>query len=679
MDGRPFDDLPRRPTEHFNLYFYAAAWNLIEQTAQALGSHKAAFAQFPFLAGYHAELNKRGVDRLTWEHAIADWEKSAVERLPLLELRQAADLDHTALILLMSVGMIEEDARFGPLFESIHGIAGERRPTVGLLNAWWREAITGDVRSILHRLQDLGLVQVVNLGAPRAEWALQSPGVLWDALRGRTSPHPAAWVEYREPLQLAAFEDLILPGPLRESLALVPSLLERGDVQALIIRGPQHNGRRTLAGAIARRLGRGILTTDALGKADDERWKLLGPLCTLLRAMPVLVFDLAPSECAGLPGLPGYNGPVAIMLGKHGGVTGPGAERALTVALPMPAAQARRRHWQAALGPAPDTLFDALSERFRMTGGNIRCVAVLARAHAALERRAEITLGDAQTAGRASNRQTLDTLAARVDVSGSWGQLAVASHTLAELCSLESRCRHRDRLPASVGSALGAQLNCGVRALFTGPSGTGKTLAARLLASVLQMDLYRLDLSSLVNKYIGETEKNLNRLFARAEELDVILLLDEGDALLTQRTSVHNSNDRYANLETNYLLQRLESYEGILIVTSNASDRIDKAFQRRMDVVIDFRPPEAAERWAIWQLHLPSTPRLDAGLLEEIAGRCALSGGQIRNAAVHASLLALGDAGWVTASHLEAAVQREYRKIGAVCPLRRTAAAARMT
>src|SRR5204863_8161328 len=127
------------------------------------------------------------------------------------------------------------------------------------------------------------------------------------------------------------------------------------------------------------------------------------------------------------------------------------------------------------------------------------------------------------------------------------------------------------------------------------------TLAARLLASVLQKDLYRLDLSSVANKYLGETEKSLNQIFAHAEELDVILLLDEGDALLTRRTNVQTSNDRYANLETNYLLQRLEVFEGILIVTTNANDRIDSAFQRCMDVVVDFRLPDVAERWAIWQ------------------------------------------------------------------------------
>jgi len=133
---------------------------------------------------------------------------------------------------------------------------------------------------------------------------------------------------------------------------------------------------------------------------------------------------------------------------------------------------------------------------------------------------------------------------------------------------------------------------------------------------------------------------------------------------------VQTSNDRYANLETNYLLQRLEAFEGILVVTTNAGDRIDSAFQRRMDVVVTFRAPDAAERWLIWQLHLPRTAALDQTLLEEIASRCTLNGGQIRNAVVHASLLALNDGGSITGAHVTAAVQREYRKSGGVCPLR---------
>jgi SpoVK/Ycf46/Vps4 family AAA+-type ATPase len=304
-----------------------------------------------------------------------------------------------------------------------------------------------------------------------------------------------------------------------------------------------------------------------------------------------------------------------------------------------------------------------------MTGGNIRRAAGLARSAAALAGGEEVTEADVLQAGQALHGQLLDTLAERVAPGGRWDDLAVDGATAAELRLLESRCRHRERLHELVGPALAGRLNPGVRALFTGPSGTGKTLAARLLASALGLDLYRLDLSTVVNKYLGETEKNLSRVFARAEEADVALLLDEGDALLTQRTAVQTANDRYANLETNYLLQRLESFEGILIVTTNAGERIDRAFRRRMDVVVEFRAPEPLERWAIWQLHLPPVHAVEQPLLEEVASRCALTGGQIRNAVLHASLLALSDGGTVLAEHVVEAIRREYRKAGEICPL----------
>jgi SpoVK/Ycf46/Vps4 family AAA+-type ATPase len=333
----------------------------------------------------------------------------------------------------------------------------------------------------------------------------------------------------------------------------------------------------------------------------------------------------------------------------------------------MPDVSLRKQHWQRACSESKLRDPDSVSERFRITSGNIHRVARLAESYAALAKRSEITLADAQRATRSLNRQILDALAIRLSASGDWSQLAVGGETRRELENFVSRCRHRERLQSQVGT----KANAGVRALFTGPSGTGKTLAARLLASTLQMDVYRLDLSSVINKYIGETEKNLNLILSRAEELDVILLLDEGDSLLTQRTGVQSSNDRYANLETNFLLQRLETFEGILVVTTNANERIDSAFQRRMDVVISFSPPSPPERWAIWQLHLPSDHAVDFSLLEEVAGRCVLSGGQIKNAALHASLLALEDGGIVTSAMIGDAIEREYRKAGGVCPLRR--------
>jgi SpoVK/Ycf46/Vps4 family AAA+-type ATPase len=192
------------------------------------------------------------------------------------------------------------------------------------------------------------------------------------------------------------------------------------------------------------------------------------------------------------------------------------------------------------------------------------------------------------------------------------------------------------------------------------------------------MDLYRVDLSAVVNKYIGETEKNLHQVLSRAEALDVILLLDEGDSLLANRTEVKSANDRYANLETNYLLQRLETYQGIVVVTTNAAQQIDRAFQRRMDVVVPFLQPQIDERRAIWGLHLPGNHAIDGDFLEEVVQRCAFSGGQIRNAALHATLLAVDDGrSLVRRLHLEAAIRGEYRKAGATCPLDGQVAAAR--
>jgi SpoVK/Ycf46/Vps4 family AAA+-type ATPase len=186
---------------------------------------------------------------------------------------------------------------------------------------------------------------------------------------------------------------------------------------------------------------------------------------------------------------------------------------------------------------------------------------------------------------------------------------------------------------------------------------------------VLALDLYRVDLAAVVNKYIGETERNLDRMLTRAEELDIVLLLDEGDALMTRRTDVSSANDRYANLETNFLLQRLETFDGIVVVTSNAAGRIDPAFLRRIDVTVDFVPPDAALRRRIWNAHLPPNHQVSEPLLDDLARRCSLTGGQIRNAAVHASLLAIDHNGPVGSAEILDAVRREYQRAGASSPL----------
>lgn len=682
-----FNDLPRTPAAHFKLYCFAAVAHICAQVAESYGAREIAFEQFPFLAGYEDEWAGRVPVELAaaelarwWRDALAAWERAAKTHLPLRALRETYKLDHDALTLLIACGLIEEDARFGLLFETMQGTTAQRRPTTGLLSAWWRaEEDCVAVRAQLRRLQMLGLVRFGNMDAPRSEWALEVPCVLWDVLRGEAQDVPAAWARYQAPDQLHALDAIILSAELKAQLAQLPALLAAGAAESFIVRGPQHNGRRTLVGAIARALSLGLLELHGINSAEDERWRLSGALAVLLKALPCIALDVAPGEAFELPALEGYKGPLAVVLGKQGACSGPPVARALNFTIDLPDPQARRLLWEKSLSatdaqPAAheqsNTELEEISARFRLTAGHIKRAAHLARAYAGLAGRAGLTVADVRQACRALHRQALDTLAVRVDTMGDWSHLSVSAETFAELRNLESRCRNRERLPGQVGRMLGGQLNRGVRALFSGVSGTGKTLAARLLAASLQLDLYRLDLSTVVNKYIGETEKNLNRLFALAEELDVILLLDEGDALLTQRTDVSNANDRYANLETNYLLQRLEGFEGIMLITTNASDRIDSAFQRRMDVVINFTAPDAFERLAIWQMHLPAAHAIEHWLLDEVAQRCELAGGQIRNAVLHATALALADGDALRGPHLEAAVRREYHKTGGVCPLR---------
>lgn len=701
--SNPFDSLERTPTHHFKLYFFSTAMHVIDQAAQTAGSFDALFEQFPFLAGYYDELSALGVreDDLSgsaFGQWLDEWEKTASCHLPIAALRASSHLPHEALLLLFCVGLIEEDGRFGLLFEAMQTASGVQRPTLGLLNAWWREHDDWtETRMTVRRFLAMGLVQVVNPDAPRMNWALQCPSLLWDALRGETPTHLAGWAHFRPSAQLLGIDELILDEETRQQLETIPALLAQGEISSVVVRGLQQNGRRTLLGAVARSLGRNVLEIVGVngagsGANNDERWQLAGVLATLLHALPVVTLDLAPGETADLPLFEGGNGALGVVMGKQGGLRGAAVERAVTIALEMPSVTARQRFWERALRAAGSSragkaevdgngLLVELAQRFRMTGGNIWRVARLAHSYAALAGRTSLALADVQQASRALNRQALETLTTRVaplaethtgdSHRDAWRHLAVDAQILGELHDLEARCRHRERLYSAAGATLSAQLNVGVRALFAGPSGAGKTLAARVLANALNKDLYRIDLASVVNKYIGETEKNLAQIFARAEELDVVLLLDEGDALLTQRTSVSNANDRYANLETNYLLQRLESFEGILIVTTNAAERIDGAFARRMDVLVEFHTPDVAERLSIWQLHLPEKSAVERRLLDEVAGRCVMSGGQIRNAALHATLLAMNNGGVVTSDYLEAAVQREYRKIGAVCPLRR--------
>ncbi len=669
-----FADFATTPAEHFRLHFFGAVLVCLEHATTCSESFDAAIERFPFLVGYNNELAQRlaGLspqEALTrWCAGLEAWESRASGHLPLRALRTLLGLDAAAAMCLVMVGLAEEDPRFGALFETLQGTPGQRRPISGLLLECWRGYLTpADFSSLLRRGRELGVLRVSNADATRHDLALEVPSPVWEALRGDAFSSALPWARYRPPEAILALEQLILPPKLRAAVAALPALIDNGETRAVIVRGAHHNGRHTLLGSLARALGRGVLELRGTQKIEDARWRDAAALALLRHALPIVAFDLGPGETLALPEDWPRAVPIGIVLGRHGGIAGELASEAFTLSLATPDLEARRAHWQRCVPSAPPDLIAEISTRHRIPSGQIHRAARLARTRATVADGLKSPGTHIIDALRTLNREALDALARRLPAEGDWSCLSANARTLTELQHLESRCRHREHLPPMLAAAPAV----GVRALFTGPSGTGKTLAARLLAARLQKDLYQLDLSSVVNKYIGETEKNLSRVLEAAEELDVILLLDEGDALLGQRTDVQNANDRYANLETNFLLQRFESYEGILLVTTNArAGRIDSAFERRMDVTVEFHPPDAEERWTLWNLHLPPGREVNEDFLGEVANRCEFTGGQIRNATLHAALLALDNGGVVRNSTLESAIRREYAKQGGVCPLR---------
>ncbi len=671
--------IPPGAQGHFLLHFYAAVARVLArleglETGEQIGMY---VERFPFLATYRGMLRALASSEVSfdaqgawWDAQIAAFEARTRGHLPLRALVDDAGLGRNEVHVLIAAGLVEEDIRFGALFAALQEPLVARRPCIGVLN-WLVGEVGGEPDEAwraVRQLLDMGMLVAENRADPRSEWLLRVPPTIWDTLRGRSLSKPAPGITLQAADDFPALDDLILTDAVHARIQRIPDLFANGQITALALRGMSGAGRRTLLGAIAKDTGRDVLLWES-GAPGDEGWRLLGPLATLTGAMPILRCDPGPGETLDLPVLPGYSGPVGITLGRAGGLRGPLIAHSLSLSIPPPDREARRRFWQAARVPVQADMQDDIISRFLLTGGHIAKTAALSYAYATLDNRPAIVIADVQQATRALNRQALETLATHLEpVEGI--ELFVGSATATELATLEARCYGREALLEQTGRAFNSNLTRGVRALFSGPSGTGKTLAARALAAKLQMDIYRVDLAAVVNKYIGETERNLNQVFSRAEELDVMLLLDEGDALMTNRTEVRNANDRYANLETNYLLQRLENYEGIVFITTNAGNRIDTAFLRRLDVIIDFAPPDAPERWLIWQSHLPREHAVSQDFLQEVAGRCAMTGGQIRNAALHATLLALGEGGKVTDAHLEAAVQREYRKAGAACPLR---------
>ncbi|HEU0031661.1 MAG TPA: ATP-binding protein [Kofleriaceae bacterium] len=440
----------------------------------------------------------------------------------------------------------------------------------------------------------------------------------------------------------------------------------------IVLRGGVGTGRRSLLGAIARDHGHRVLLVEGRAISADRNMaarqlRLVARECALFGLVPHVQhfdalaasgetpdrLDLVERELAGLT-LATTTRPVARRWARSPAM----------IEMPALTGAQRAKLWSRALPQACAGDADLLSTMYPLAPALIDAAAKVAIQQAGggqmkpehIERGIRSVLDD-RLAG----------LATRITITQSWQDLILPEEQVTSIIELLARIRERRRVYEDWGFAQKLGKGLGVSALFSGPPGTGKTMCAGLVARDLGTELYQVDLSKIVSKWIGETEKNLAALFDAAEAGHAVLLFDEADALFGKRTEVRSSNDRHANQEVNYLLQRLESFTGICILTTNHETAIDEAFRRRLSVHVRFPMPETEERKLLWQTLIPKSAPVGRDLpFDQLAESYVMSGGYIRNAVLRAAFLAADQNDRITAAYLTRAAQLEYEAMGKV-------------
>ena len=483
-------------------------------------------------------------------------------------------------------------------------------------------------------------------------------------------------------------EELALPADVKRRLALLTRGKEPVDKGlVLYFQGPYGVGKQTTAEALCRELGVGLLIIDGQRLLNAEqvtfetvvrltrREALLQNAAVYWDGFDGLLADdkrfwreALVRELEGRPALTFLAGditwePVDLL---HGTVF-------VRVEFSRPTYAERVRLWTISLDGnrrrAGDVDLDVLANKYRLSGGQIKDAAATAN-NLARWRDPEgghVTMSDLYAACRLQSNRKLATLAQKVTRHYTWDDIVLRPDRVQQLREICQHMKYRSLVYDDWGFDTKLSLGKGLNVLFAGPSGTGKTMASEIMAEELGLDLYKIDLSTVVSKYIGETEKNLARIFAEAETSNAILFFDEADALFGRRSEVRDSHDRYANIEISYLLQKMEEYKGVVILATNLRKNMDDAFVRRMHVTVEFPFPSEKDRRRIWEQIWPSEMPRSADLdLDLMARRYEIAGGNIRNIALAAAFLAADDGEVVNMAHLIHATKREYQKMGKV-------------
>ena len=611
----------------------------------------------------------------------------------LAKLYSLSSFERDALLLSIAP---EVDARFEALYSYAQNDVTRKRPTAGLILRLLGRSAAERLRLRLlfaatGRLLQIPLVRFSDDAQDREapllsrpvrpeesiiDFLLEQPGI-----DGRLRSFTTAV----EPVR--ALASLHLPEPLGQSLRQAQcALREEGGI--LFFHGAAGTGKRAAAEALSAQAGRGLVIADVGQAAGVPVPRTLALLCreAHLRGANLLLSNagawlaeegtqrqsLQPIHRALSEGVAG-SGLVLFVASQS---PWPVVESALpcawaTFEFPMPGFPHRTRLWQDAMESAgtgsQGGTAAALANQFVLTGGQIHGACRMAKAHAAMRGQdaALLRSADFEAAARAQSNQGLQRRAQRVNTAHSWPDLVLPPRTVQQLREVCAAEKYRSVIYSKWGFDRRLMYGKGLNVLFAGPSGTGKTMSAGIVARELGLDLYKIDLSSVISKYIGETEKQLSQIFCEAQSSNAILFFDEADAIFGKRSEVKDAHDRYANVEVAYLLQKMEEYEGIVILATNFRKNIDEAFTRRLHYVVEFPFPEARYRERIWRSLIPAAAPLAEDIdFSFLARQFDLAGGNIRNIVLVAAFLAVEEGGMICMEHFVLATSRELQKMG---------------
>ncbi len=449
-----------------------------------------------------------------------------------------------------------------------------------------------------------------------------------------------------------------------------------------MLEGPEGVGRRTLAAIAAKSMGRPLIHVDlarrhlSLASFEALNTALLREIALTPNAIVLLanVDDLVEPGDRVSASLRVLANTIArlesplVLTSSMPGMTLPIPKVPVRLRISPPDHTQRLLFWQQALADGSKARLPEIALRYRVGPGAIESAATSAERFAGARGVTQIETEDVVSGIRATIAERMGTLATRIETSAQWEDLVLATDTLDQIKALLSRVEHSSKVLDGWGFRSRIARGTGIAALFSGPPGTGKTMVAGIIAKKLDLELYQVDLSKVVSKWIGETEKQLSQVFDAAEAGHALLLFDEADSLFAKRTEVKGSTDRYANLEVNYLLQRVEAFDGIAVLTTNMDTAIDPALKRRLAAHVVFWPPDDEEREHLWKKMIVANAPVRGELdFETLAAEYPdMSGANIRNAVLSAAFLAASEGDVLEQHHLERAARIEYSSMGRV-------------